>query len=62
VTQRDLAVSLVVLSEALGPEAEAARIADLRGEALALLEELHRRGALEARYLPLLDRLAQAQG
>jgi tetratricopeptide (TPR) repeat protein len=60
--QRELAVVLARLARAWEGRGDSARAADLHREALQLLRDLHARGALEARYQPLLDRLAEAQG
>ena len=62
IAQRDLAIALLMLVQALGSQAEPTRIATLRGEALELLQDLHGRGSLEARYQPVLERLAEAKG
>jgi tetratricopeptide (TPR) repeat protein len=52
--QRDLAISLVRLADMTPGDAE------LRREALALLRDLEARGALQAQYRSLLERLADA--
>lgn len=58
ITQRELAVALYQLGRAMTAQGDPQAAVEPLAEAYALLGPLRDRGALEARYLPLVERLA----